>query len=738
MIGYSSIVLALIVTCIAAFAYFNLHLSTVTRPSGKASAGNFGLQCYRLSVALSGIAAGYLLYLILDNRFDYAYVFSYSSRELAFMYKLSAFWAGQQGSFMLWLVFHVMFGLLLSRKNYAPPGVMAVYSVLQVILLIVLLAKGPFMLLAQPQVDGVGLNPLLQDFWMIIHPPIVFLGYAGLAVPFAYALEGLFSNNHKMWTAAALPWALFSWCALGAGIFIGGFWAYKVLGWGGYWAWDPVENSSLVPWLVNGALVHTLFWARLKAAAIKPAYFASIFGFVTVLYGTFLTRSGVLSDFSTHSFADEGVGGLLAGFVLLAISSGLILLIIRWPNLPEGELYTKANSREFVLGCGVLVFSLMAVMVFIGMSTPLITMLLGNPSNVNGSFYNNTSLPLAAALVMLLTVSPMFNKKRPDTVRLKQYWWLGIIGLLSLVLPFKLGLYQPMIVITIVFSVTALIMNSIAARGSEGLSWPAAMTHAGLAVMVMGIVVSSAANESVITTLNLQQSKQVLGSELTYIGVEQANDGSGFYQNFTVRHEGLESSTIQAFTKYNKEGQPSAREPGIDRRLLVDLYVAPVMKHEDHTGTEIRLATGEEKQQNDVTIKFISWKMVPGTTGQEMRVQALFEVIKEGRREEIKPELVYKKGMVTGTPVEAFGQYEIIINGVNPRDGTISIDFMDHAAINKTDSVEVEISNKPLINLVWLGAILITLGCGWGASNRFKSFSKQIDHRKQKGSMFYS
>jgi cytochrome c-type biogenesis protein CcmF len=737
MIGYSSIFLALIVTCIAAFSYFNLHLATVTRRAVKSSSGNFGLQCYRFSAILSGIAAGYLLYLILGNRFDYAYVFSYSSRELAFMYKLSAFWAGQQGSFMLWLVFHVIFGLLLSRKKYAPPGVMAVYSVLQAMLLIVLLAKGPFMLLAQPQMDGVGLNPLLQDFWMIIHPPIIFLGYAGLAVPFAYALEGLFSNNHKVWMAAALPWALFSWCALGAGVFIGGFWAYKVLGWGGYWAWDPVENSSLVPWLVNGALVHTLFWARLKTAAIKPAYFASIFSFATVLYGTFLTRSGVLSDFSTHSFADEGVGGLLAGFVLLTIFSGLVMLIIRWPDLPEGELYSKVNSREFTLGCGVLILSLMAVVVFIGMSTPLVTMLLGNPSNVSGSFYNNTSLPLAAALVMLLTVSPMFNKKTNDTIRLKQYWWLGAIGLLSLALPFKLGLYQPMSVITIVFSVTALIMNSIMAKENKSVSWPAAITHAGLAVMVIGIVVSSAANESFMTTLNLQQSKQILGSEITYIGIEQASDGSGFYQNFAVGH-GVEGSEIQAFTKYNKEGQPSAREPGIDRRLLADLYVAPVMKHEDHAATEIRLGTGEESQQNDVLIKFISWKMIPGVTGQEMKVQTLFEVTKDGKREEIKPELVYKKGMVTGTPVEVFGQYEIIINGVNPRDGTISIDFTNRVANSKSDIVEVEISYKPLINLVWLGAILITLGCGWGASNRFKSFSKAIDDKKQKGSMFYS
>ncbi len=711
MVGYSAILLSLLVTIIGGFSYFNLHVNAASSSAKKEKNGKFTLKCYRLSTLFAGLAAGYLFYLILDNRFDYSYVFNYSSRSLAFAYKISAFWAGQQGSFMLWLLFHVGFGLFLSQKKETPAGVMVVHSVVQAMLLIALLVKSPFMLMSPAQTEGIGLNPLLQDFWMTIHPPIIFLGYAGLAVPFAYALEGLFSHKHKDWIKPALPWALFSWCALGAGVFIGAFWSYKVLGWGGYWAWDPVGNSSLVPWLVGGALVHALYWARLKPAAVQVAYLTSIFSFVTVLYGTFLTRSGVLSDFSTHSFADEGIGGLLAGFVLLALCAGLIMLIIRWPELPVGQLYEGIKSREFLLGCSVLVLSLMAVLVFIGMSTPLVTMLLGNPSNVSGSFYNQTSLPLAIALVILLTLLPMVKANKPMNIR----HYGGSIGvfLLSLTIPFAPGLYQPLIVLAIAFSVTAVVMNAVMVGGENHISWSGTVAHVGLGIMVIGIVVSSAGSQTLVLKLDTQQPQQAFGRNFIYQGVEKASDGSGFYQKFAISGGGIEDTVVRPYTKYNKDGNPSAREPGIERRLFADLYVAPVMQHDDHEGKEIILKAGEENQQNGAVFKFIRAGMAGGIMGQEMRVQALIEVTQNGLKEEIRPELIYKNNEFIGNAAKAFGRYEVMINHVNPTEGKISIDVIDRAATTAATSVEVEISHKPLMNLVWLGAFLITLGSGW-------------------------
>lgn len=236
MIGYGAVAIALLVTLAATACWF--------RKQG--SPGSARLL-YGVSVGLIVAAAAYLLYILLGNRFDYAYVFSYSSRDLPLAYKLSAFWAGQEGSFLLWLLFHALFGLMLLRKSGTAAPVMAVYSLIQAVLLGLLLVKSPFMLLAEPRLDGVGLNPLLQDPWMVIHPPILFLGYAALAVPFSYALGALLRGRHQEWLQVATAWTLLAVSCLGAGMFIGGFWAYKVLGWGGYWAWDPVENSSLVP-----------------------------------------------------------------------------------------------------------------------------------------------------------------------------------------------------------------------------------------------------------------------------------------------------------------------------------------------------------------------------------------------------------------------------------------------------------------------------------------------------------
>ena len=210
-----------------------------------------------LSSAFAAVASIYLLILILNNRFDIAYVANYSAIELPLMYKISAFWAGQQGSFLLWLLIHAMAGLYLLRKHALPAAGLAVYMALQALLTVLVMAKSPFVPNPNVVENGIGLNPLL----------IIFVGYALLAVPFVYGAAALITGQQaKDWLPAARRWALIAWSFLGAGIFIGGYWAYKVLGWGGFWGWDPVENSSLVPWLVAGVYLHVL-----KAAQIRPA-----------------------------------------------------------------------------------------------------------------------------------------------------------------------------------------------------------------------------------------------------------------------------------------------------------------------------------------------------------------------------------------------------------------------------------------------------------------------------------
>jgi cytochrome c-type biogenesis protein CcmF len=580
-------------------------------------------------------------------------------------------------------------------------------------LLIVLLVKSPFMMLAQPQTDGIGLNPLLQDLWMVIHPPIVFLGYAGLAVPFALAIESLLVKRYQSWIADALPWALLSWSALGAGIFIGGFWAYKVLGWGGYWAWDPVENSSLVPWLLAGALVHVLFLARLRPLTVKLAYFASIFSFVMVLYGTFLTRSGVLSDFSTHSFTDEGIGGVLAGLVVISLFAAFVLLIIRWPALPSGELYSNVKSREFMLACVGLVLTLLAGLVLIGMSTPLVTMAIGNPQNVSATFYNTTSLPLAAAIAVLLAVGPLY---KPGSGCLAgQLWWMPVVGLLALAVFWWLEIRQPLALLTVAAAVVAIFANIVAMLG-RGLLRPAAFTHVGAAVMLIGIIISSVGSQSVIVNLQQQQPERIFGHTISYLGIERLPDDSGFYQSFAV--EGY-AGVVQAFTKLNKHGEPAAHEPAIYRRLTADLYLAPITKNETASAQELILHKGEAMAQDGLDIKFIRFSMT-GMGSNQARVKSVLEITKDGTMQEIIPELGYRNGRIVGDAVKVFDRYEVSLSAVNPGESIIHISWRDLAEDVTNGKIEIEASQKPFINLVWLGATMITVGGIWAGISRYK------------------
>ena len=259
--------------------------------------------------ALSVVFAALILLLCLARRdFRIEYVYQYSGLELPFHFQLSAFWAGQKGSFLIWLVWGALLGLPLSRsagRDEAP--VMGVYLLTLFGLLFIMVRENPFIMLPEARPDGAGLNPLLQDDWMVIHPPVMFIGYAAGAIPLAFAWAGMWQRDTSRWAARAFPWTLAGFMVLGAAILMGGYWAYRTLGWGGYWGWDPVENASLIPWLIGVVLIHGLYLERTKKRYRKLNLVLACLLYLSVLYGTFLTRSGVLADFSVHSFVDLGI-----------------------------------------------------------------------------------------------------------------------------------------------------------------------------------------------------------------------------------------------------------------------------------------------------------------------------------------------------------------------------------------------------------------------------------------------
>jgi cytochrome c-type biogenesis protein CcmF len=720
MIGYGAVVLALLVTLVAAICY---SVAASSRQTGRQSLPDNAQLLYYLSAGLIGVAALFLLYLLLGNRFDYAYVFSYSSQDLPLAYKVSAFWAGQEGSFMLWLVFHGVFGLMLLRKPGTPVPVMAVYSLIQAVLLGLLLVKSPFMMLAEPRLDGVGLNPLLQDPWMVIHPPVLFLGYAALAVPFAYGLGAMLTGRHQQWLDAASAWTLLALSTLGAGMFIGGFWAYKVLGWGGYWAWDPVENSSLVPWLAAGALAHLLVMAKVRAGAVKQAYAGVICSFILVLYGTFLTRSGVLSDFSTHSFADEGMGALLGLTVLVTAFAAFVLYIIKWPGMPSGELYSRPASREFVLAFTALILAFLGVLVFAGMSTPLVTMAFGSPKSVSSAFYNNATLPLAAAIGAALTAGPLLKWGGGSYGGIRQYWWLGLFLAAGLAVAGWLGLQQSLFVAVLCLTTTAVAVNAYAAF-TRIMSRSTACSHIGVAVMLAGIIASGAASQSATVTFVQGQPQNVFGQQVSYTGTEDDLRGKAVYNVFQLGT----NEVVRSVTKLSKEGMPAAREPGIYRDIFSDIYITPIVQ-EEAAGPELTLVKGLPLSQDDVSLNFIKFAMAGMDGTSEVRVQAIIEVTAGGQTQQVKPELTNREGRIIGSTVTAFERYQLHITGIRPGEGKVTVEFIDNKAVKLAagpEQLTAEVSNKPLINLVWLGAFLITAGTGWAGVQKLAGYSQLL------------
>lgn len=381
--------------------------------AGDAKSLAFGRRAYRL-YALSILLTSAVLFLLLVMRdFRIEYVFQYSGLDLPFHYQFAAFWAGQKGSFLIWLLWGSLLGLPLiktcGRKH--EPTVMGIYLLTLLGLLLILVRQNPFVMLNEAPLDGKGLNPLLQDDWMVIHPPIMFVGYALTSVPFAFALSALWRKDFSDWARRAFPWALTGFLVLGTAILMGGYWAYKTLGWGGYWGWDPVENASLIPWLLGTAMIHGLHMERTKGRYRRANLVLACLGYLSVLYGTFLTRSGVLADFSVHSFVDLGISGLLLILMGSFVVASIFLLATRLRFVPTGANEDPILSRGSFMVMATIVILLSATVITIGTSAPILTHFMENPGQVGPTFYNQVNFPLAVFLCILLAAVPFLTWK---------------------------------------------------------------------------------------------------------------------------------------------------------------------------------------------------------------------------------------------------------------------------------------------------------------------------------------
>jgi len=412
------------------------------------------------STALLTLASGLLFYNLITSNFRVEYVASYTSRELPTLYKLSAFWGGQNGSLLLWAWLLSLFSaavlFIKHRRNYASlPYAMAILmAILFFLETMLLFIAQPFALLDRIPANGVGLNPLLQHPAMAAHPPLLYLGYVGMAVPLAFALAALLSGKlDDSWVKMVRRWTLIPWFFLTLGIMLGARWAYVELGWGGYWAWDPVENASLMPWLTATAFLHSIMIQEKKGMLKIWNMVLIILSFELCIFGTFITRSGIIS--SVHSFAKSGIGPMFGVFLATSLLFCIWALIRRLPELRAKNQLESIVSREstFILNNLVLLGATFAV--FWGTIFPLVSEAVrGVKINVGPPFFNQVNLPIALALLALTGIGPVLAWRRssPENLR-KQFTWPFVATIIGAAALWMLGVRHFYAFIAFVFSI---------------------------------------------------------------------------------------------------------------------------------------------------------------------------------------------------------------------------------------------------------------------------------------------
>ncbi|MFA6234954.1 MAG: cytochrome c biogenesis protein CcsA [Bacteroidota bacterium] len=398
LLGHAAIIVGFVASVVGLVAYFQSIKNP--RVIGFARTG------FHITVTSVFIAAVLLLILIVKHQFQFHYVWAYSSRDLPLGLLMSTFYAGQEGSFMLWTVMVSIIGIVLmmyTQKHDNEREVMGVYTSILAFLMLLLIVKNPFAPIEGDVIpaDGRGLNPLLQNFWMQIHPPILFLGFAAMAPPFALAIAALMRRKYQDWVVSSLPWVVGGSMVLGLGISLGGFWAYETLGWGGWWGWDPVENASLIPWLISVALIHVMLTQKRTKGLILTNFILAILAFVLVLYSTFLTRSGVLGDASVHSFVDPGRFSftLLVLFMFAFTDVGFALLFGR---------FTKWGRSLFERFDGWKLYGLLYLIV-IGPSIPIFAQVSGDLVPVFNDMISTANPVLQLLYYPLLGVAHLLN-----------------------------------------------------------------------------------------------------------------------------------------------------------------------------------------------------------------------------------------------------------------------------------------------------------------------------------------
>ncbi|HET8607234.1 MAG TPA: heme lyase CcmF/NrfE family subunit [Gaiellaceae bacterium] len=556
------------------------------------------------SFATTLVASAVLLSALVRHDFSFDYVAGHTSRTLPLAYTISAFWGGQEGSLLLWLLVLTGYGaaaVLLHRRaardvvTWAVPVIGGVATFFGILLVFV---ASPFNTQLAPA-DGAGMVPSLQNPYMLAHPPMLYLGYVGLTVPFAFAMGALLSGRtDERWIVVTRRWTLAAWAFLGVGQLLGSHWAYTEVGWGGYYAWDPVENAALMPWLAATAFLHSVMVQEKKNMLKVWNMLLVILAFCLSIFGTFLTRSGVIN--SIHSFTQSSIGGWFLGFIVVIVVVSGLALRARLPQLRARTKLESPISREASFLYNNLLLVALCLTILWGVAFPILTQAVrGETFTVGKPYYDFFLKAFGLPLLLLMGIGPLVAWRRSSLRALgRTFAWPALLALAvaAVLLALGAGSSGPGM---IAYTFSAFVLGSIAlefVRGTRarhalgGETWGSAFSslvarnrrryggyvvHAAVVLLAIGIAGSSLYGRTVERKLSVGQSMSVRGYSLRYLGLQQSKSANATETRALLALGGRAHGTLTTGTNFYPVEQSSSREVGIHTNWLraEDLYV---------------------------------------------------------------------------------------------------------------------------------------------------------------------
>lgn len=726
-----------------------------------------------------------LFYIIFNHYFEYFYAWSHSSRQLPFKYLLSCFWEGQEGSFLLWTIWHCVLSLfIIHRKTQWVIPVMAVVALAQVFLASTLLGvhlgdlkigTTPFMLLRdqmagapifqQPNYlnlvqDGNGLNPLLQNYWMVIHPPILFLGFASTLFPFAYAVAALWKRNYDI-IQPLLRWSVFSCMILITGIMMGGAWAYESLNFGGYWAWDPVENASLVPWIMMLAGLHTLMVYKSTGYSLKATLVFFIFSFILILYSTFLTRTGILGETSVHAFTGEGSALFyhLLIFMFLFLGGALFLFFKNYRNIPDSKKEEESiTSREFWMFIGSLVMMISVIQITYTTSMPVWNKMFGTKLTVTDPVTHYNKIQIWITLLILLGTAAIyyfrFKHSNMKEVLSKLAAPLIISALLSALICYLQKIISVPIILlmfTAVLSAVANVYYLIRTIKWKVIKWGGTIAHTGFGLMIVGIILSSYNKE--VISVNRLGVELNLGKETREENMKESRENVMLFRDIPITMAGYsvtyKGDTVSGPNHYykiqyqlRKDDTGAIKEefillPNAQINPKMGLVASPDTRHYLTHDIFTYITSTIDKSKITDTTSYESKKVKTGDSlffangymifnGFETRehnknyvnqagdvaVSAKLDVYSlDGTLYKSNPTYYIRnqaESLVEDT-VKQFNLY-VRLSQILPNENSANIEYKQPNAMN--DYVIMKAILFPYINVLWIGTVIMILGFG--------------------------